>query len=196
MHDPVWWYLARAAGLTAWALASASVLWGLALSTRALGRHATPKWLLDLHQHLGTLTLSFTVVHVLALVADSQVSFGAVEILVPFASAWRPLPVALGVLALWLLLAVQLSSTVLRKRLSNRAWRRVHLAAFGVYVLATGHYVGTGSETDGLMPWLVLGTSCAVLFLTLLRALDPRRKPKPRLGGARPASGRLPAEVS
>ena len=35
--DELLWYTARASGLVAWALLSAGVLWGLALSTKVLG---------------------------------------------------------------------------------------------------------------------------------------------------------------
>ena len=36
MHTTLLWYTARAAGIVTWALLAASVLWGLALSTRVL----------------------------------------------------------------------------------------------------------------------------------------------------------------
>ena len=38
----LWWYIARSSGLVAWALLALSVLWGLALSTRALGARPRP----------------------------------------------------------------------------------------------------------------------------------------------------------
>ena len=38
MRGHLTWYMARSAGLVAWALLAASMLWGLALSSRVLGR--------------------------------------------------------------------------------------------------------------------------------------------------------------
>ena len=93
------WYVARAAGLVSWALLAAATLWGLALSTGALGRRPRPNWLLDLHRWLGGTALVFTGVHVVALLADQYVHFGLTEILVPFASSWHPVAVAWGVVA-------------------------------------------------------------------------------------------------
>ncbi|HEY0396749.1 MAG TPA: ferredoxin-NADPH reductase, partial [Acidimicrobiia bacterium] len=54
------WYVARSAGLVAWALLAASVLWGLALSTKILSPKVRPNWILDLHRWLGGLALVFT----------------------------------------------------------------------------------------------------------------------------------------
>jgi hypothetical protein len=38
MDSKLWWYAARANGLVAWGLLAASVLWGLTLSTKVLGK--------------------------------------------------------------------------------------------------------------------------------------------------------------
>ena len=40
MNEQLWWYVARSGGIVAWALLAASVLWGLALSTKVLARQA------------------------------------------------------------------------------------------------------------------------------------------------------------
>ena len=90
VSEHLWWYVARSGGIVAWALLAASVLWGLALSTKALGKRPHPNWLLDLHRFLGGLALVFTGVHVGALVLDSYLSFGLMQLLVPFTSSYRP----------------------------------------------------------------------------------------------------------
>ena len=81
MNPQFWWYLARATGVMAWGLSTAAVLWGLFLHTRALGKNPTAPWLLDLHRHLGGLTVLFVLAHMSALVADSFVHFGWSELL-------------------------------------------------------------------------------------------------------------------
>jgi hypothetical protein len=58
------WYITRASGIVAWALLSASVLWGLAVSTKMGNRRVQAGWLLDLHRFLGGAALVFTGVHV------------------------------------------------------------------------------------------------------------------------------------
>src|SRR5690606_18401442 len=97
LPSQLWWWVARATGIVAWAFATAAVAWGLALSGRLVRRRRLPAWILDLHRYLGTLTVAFLAVHVLALVADGYVQFGPKEIFVPMASAWRPGAVTWGV---------------------------------------------------------------------------------------------------
>src|SRR5690606_23931387 len=43
------WYVARSTGIVAWAVLTASVVWGLLLSTRLARGRPTPAWLTDLH---------------------------------------------------------------------------------------------------------------------------------------------------
>ena len=120
MNPQVWWYLTRASGIVAWLMLTASVIWGVVLSTKAFPEHRRPAWLLDLHRWLGGLAVSFTAIHLGALVADSYVHFGLADLLVPYASSWQPGAVALGVVALWLLLAVEVTSLAM-KRLPRRS---------------------------------------------------------------------------
>ena len=49
------WYVARSSGIVAWATVTASILWGLTLSSRLVRKRGVPAWLLDLHRYLGTL---------------------------------------------------------------------------------------------------------------------------------------------
>ena len=162
------WYVARAAGLVSWALLAAATLWGLALSTRALGKRPRPNWLLDMHRWLGGTALAFTGVHVLALLLDQYVHFGLVQILVPFASKWHPAAVAWGVASLYLLLAVELTSLA-RARISKRTWRRVHTASFVLFVTATIH--GLASGTDMRAPLFRLVTLAVIALVAGFTAI-------------------------
>src|ERR1700719_3141075 len=53
--------------------------------------------------------------------------FSLEQLAVPFASRYRPLPTALGIVAMELLVAVAITN-LLRQRLPYRAWRRIHYA--------------------------------------------------------------------
>jgi DMSO/TMAO reductase YedYZ heme-binding membrane subunit len=141
----------------------------MALSTRALGAKPRAPWLLDLHRFLGGLTVLFVGGHVAALVADSYVEFGPRDILVPMASAWRPLPVALGVVAMYLLVAVEVTS-LLRRRLPARVWRAVHLSSYGVYLAASIHFLtaGTDAVTAPARVGVVVTGSSMTFFLVYL----------------------------
>lgn len=140
------WYVARAAGLVAWVLLTASVLWGLTMTTRVAKGKVSRPWLLDLHRYLGGLAAIFTGVHVGALLLDTYVHFNLTSVLVPFASTWRPTAVAWGVVSLYLLLAVELTSLA-RAHLSRRVWRAVHFASFPLFFMATIHMLTAGTDT-------------------------------------------------
>ena len=179
------WYVARAAGLVSWAQLAAATLWGLALSTRALGDRPRANWLLDVHRWLGGTALAFTGVHVVALLADQYVHFGVAEILVPFTSSWHPVAVAWGVVAAYLLLAVEVTSLA-RNRLSKRAWRRVHTASFVLFVFATIHGLTAGTDTRSVMArTLALAVGTVFAGLTAIRLADvlrPAPAPSPHRG--------------
>lgn len=194
MSSQIVWYAVRASGIVAWALAASSVVWGLAISSRALGRTPRPAWLFDLHRFLGGTALIFTGVHVGATLLDTYVHFSLVDVLVPFTGSWHPVAVAWGIVALYLLLAVELTSLA-RSRVPKRLWRRVHYGSFGLYVLSTVHALTAG--TDGRSPAFVAAVvaSLAVVgVLTGIRVARPKRKPAPvpARGNAPPVAPRRP----
>ncbi|MFN8105444.1 MAG: ferric reductase-like transmembrane domain-containing protein [Acidimicrobiia bacterium] len=189
MTAHVWWYVARASGVVAAALVAAAVIWGLLLSTRVLQDRPRPAWLLDLHRMLGGLSLAFVAVHLAALVADTYVHFGVADLLVPFASDWRPGPVALGILALYLLAAVELTSLAMRK-LPRRWWHGIHMSSYVCFWLVAIH--GAAAGTDASNPLLRWGSVAAIVVvtgLTLYRVVAGRRARRKRAV----APGRSPA---
>jgi predicted ferric reductase len=178
------WMTARAGGIVAWALAAASVLWGLALSTRILGRTPRPAWLYDLHRFLGGIALVFTGVHVLAISLDTYTSFSLTQILVPFAATWHTGAVAWGIVGLYLLVAVEVTS-FLRTRIPSRVWRRVHFGSFALFAAATVHALSAG--TDRHAPWflgVVVGVTALVTALAAVRLLLASEPPAGRAAGS------------
>ncbi len=174
MNTQFWWYLSRSSGIVAWALLTASMIWGLLFTTRILKGHPTPKWLLDLHRHLGGLALAFTALHLVALWADSYVEFGIADLFVPFASDWKSGPVALGVMALYLLVAVEGTSLAM-KRLPRKTWRNIHLASYGLFWIATLHGITAGTDATHPAYWAANTlAAAAVVFLTVYRLLAER----------------------
>lgn len=171
----LWWYVARSSGIVAWFLAAGSVVWGLLLSTKVLGRTARPNWLLDLHRFLGGLTVAFVAVHLFGLVMDPYVEFGAREILIPFTSSWNPLAVSWGIVAMYLLIAVELTS-LMRKRIPKRWWRGIHLSSYAIYAFGTVHLLTAGTDRHStILIGSVIATSVIVGALTLYRVLLPSK---------------------
>ncbi len=178
MNGRLWWYVARAGGIVSWALLAASVAWGLALSSRVFGRRPRPAWLLDLHRFLGGLAGVFTAVHVAAIMLDSYVAFGLTDVLVPLTSKWHPVAVAWGVVGLYLLVAVELTSLA-RRWLPRRLWRAVHFASFPLFLTATVHGLSAGTDAHG--PAVFVGVTAVVAVTVCLVAV--------RVEASRPVPG-------
>jgi DMSO/TMAO reductase YedYZ heme-binding membrane subunit len=180
MSTQVWWYVARATGMVAWALLAATVVWGLVLTTRLAGRKPAPAWLLDLHRFLGGLAVAFTALHLAGLLADGYVSFDLVDILVPGAAPWKPGAVALGVVSLYLLAAVEATSLAMR-HIPRRRWHAVHLSSYVLFWSATFHFLLAGTDAGHPLARVAIDVVAAlVVFLTLVRILSPRARPRPR----------------
>lgn len=177
MSEMLPWYVARSSGLIAWALLAASVVWGLAISTRVLRGSPRPAWLLDLHRYMGGIATVFVGVHVVALLGDTYVHFGLASLLVPFASSWHPVAVAWGVTSLYLLLAVEMTSLI-RTRLPKRLWRATHYASFPLFFVATIHALSAGTDA---VTWtfetVAVLTMVTVIGLTALRVSSERQPP-------------------
>jgi sulfoxide reductase heme-binding subunit YedZ len=174
------WYLSRAAGIVALLMLSASVLMGVVLATDLFPRWRRAAWLLDLHRWLAGLTVFFVAGHLAALVADSKVHFGLREIAVPFASTWRPTAVAAGVIAVWLLLAIQGTALAMR-RLPKWAWRDIHIVSYWVFWAVCVHAAFAG--TDASRPVYIVaalavvgGVVFAASYRILSRDLPKRRR--------------------
>ena len=176
----LFWYTARAAGIVAWALLAASVVWGLWLSGRVRPFGVRPAWVLDLHRFLGGLATIFVGVHVLAILADSYTSFGLSDVLVPFASSWHPLAVELTSLA--------------RKHLPNRIWRAIHMSAFPLYAFATIHYLSAGTDATNPMSLaaIAVATGC-IVALTIRRVSEMRARAARR--ETRTEQSRIPSRI-
>jgi sulfoxide reductase heme-binding subunit YedZ len=174
--DPTFWILARASGLVAYALLTSSVLAGIVLKARPFGAALKAAAVADLHRFLAMLGLGFVALHASALVLDSTVRISVPALFVPGLVPYRPLWSALGVLAADLLLLVYVSS-VLRRRIGVRAWRRLHWLTYAVFALATVH--GLAAGTDGGTSWapaLYGGAVGAIIAAAGWRAFVPASK--------------------
>jgi methionine sulfoxide reductase heme-binding subunit len=190
-HDPTFWLLARASGLAAYVLITGSVLAGLVLKSRPFGRSVKTASVTDVHRFLALLGLGMLVLHGVSLTLDRTVHMPVAALVVPGLSTYRPVPVALGVLACELAALIVVSFSV-RRRIGARNWRRLHWATYLIFAFATAHGVAAG--TDSTQPWafgLYLGAVGAVTFATAWRALtSPTRNP-----GVRPGPGPVTSSV-
>lgn len=185
------WFLARGSGISALVLFSVVMVLGvLTRSGRAV--LGIPRFALrSVHSSAALLALAFLGLHIATLLFDPYAQVRLIDLVVPFAGAYRPLWVGLGTLALDLLLALAVTTAV-RHRIGPRLWRAIHLGAYVAWPVAVLHGLGTG--TDAGTPWMTAVTVACILAVggALVWRLTPGYAPRSVPSGARV---RVPAQV-
>jgi len=166
--DPTFWLLARASGLTAYVLLTGSVVAGLTVKAKPLGRRIKAAAATDTHRFLALLGLGAVVVHGLVLTLDQTIKMPLAGLLVPGQSPYRPLAVGVGVIAAELMILIYASFS-LRRHIGVRNWRRLHYLTFGVFAAATVH--GLAAGTDRWAFGLYAGSVATVTALTTWRVI-------------------------
>ena len=182
MTDPVQvgpWLLSRAAGVTAFLLASVAVVIGLTLGGRLSRRPGMARALRAVHEQAALGALIAIAVHGFTLLFDRWLAPGPAGIAIPFVMGYRPLATGLGIIAGWLAALLGLSFYA-RRRIGAALWRRAHRWTVLVWLLAAVHTLTAGS--DACAPWMrailaVSATLVAALFAARLAA--GARRPAP-----------------
>jgi len=153
MSDQILWFATRGAGTVSTIMLTASVCLGLV----TVGRFQAAGWPrffnMELHRRVSLLAVVFLVVHVLTAILDPFTKLGIAAALVPLASTYRPVPVALGVVSMYLFIAVIVTS-LLRQRVGQRAWRLIHWSSYLMWPTAILHGVFAG--TDAFSVWMLV----------------------------------------
>ncbi len=169
-HSTVLWYASRATGVVALLLLTAVMLLGL-LVTRQGRLPGLPRFAVSgLHRNLSLLAVAFVALHVLSAVLDGYVKIPVIAAVVPLSSSYERLWLGLGAVSLDLMLAAIVTS-LLRRHLSRRAWRAVHLTAYLSWPVAWFHSVFASADLrHGVLFLLAVGCAVAVLGALLWRA--------------------------
>ncbi|TMF58528.1 MAG: ferric reductase [Chloroflexi bacterium] len=154
MSDTVLWYATRGAGVVTLILLSAVAVLGIVSSMR----WQTPAWprflTTGFHGNLALTTLAFLALHIVTAVVDPFTALGWNAALIPFSSSYRRFWLGLGVVAIYLLLAIAVTS-LLRPIFGYQAWRAVHWLAYAMWPVAVIHGIGTGTDTRFLWMWAI-----------------------------------------
>jgi predicted ferric reductase len=174
--SPLTWYLTRASGFTLYLLLWFSVTMGLGITTKLFDRFAARSVIYSVHTFVTQLSYGFLALHLLSLLADTHVSFSIGKLLVPFASETAEPWTGLGVLAMYLLIIIGVSG-FLRRFISFKVWRVLHMLAFPLFLQALAHGIGTGSDSESIWALsLYLTTGLSVLWLVVYRLLRRNRR--------------------
>jgi predicted ferric reductase len=154
------WYASRATGIVALLLLTAVLVLGIGVNRQGrlpgLPRFAVT----SLHRNLSLLSVAFIVVHVITAVLDTFVSIPLAAGVIPFASGYERLWLALGAISFDLMLAMIITS-LLRGRINRILWRAIHLLAYLSWPIAFAHSIGASKDLQ--QGWLLgLSVACAV----------------------------------
>jgi predicted ferric reductase len=162
-----YWYMSRAGGITAYLLVWGSVVWGLLLSSRITGKLFSRPLIYSLHEFLSILAIVFAILHAVVLLGDDYIGFTIFHLAIPFISPYEPLWTGLGILALYLSIALT-GSFYIRNLIGHRVWRSIHYFTFVTYLLILTHAITAGSDSNLIINILLYwGTGFSVLFLTI-----------------------------
>ena len=156
----IFWITSRAAGIAALILASVAVLVGLCMGTGLLGGKGRGTDLRALHETLSLSTLVAIAVHGGALLFDSFINFGVSDIAIPFASGYKGVWMAMGIIGGYGLAFLGLSYYA-KDKIGPARWRKLHRYTALAWVLGIAHSLGTG--TDAGQTWFLAMTGIVVI---------------------------------
>jgi methionine sulfoxide reductase heme-binding subunit len=172
------WYVGRATGIVAMILAATSLLFGLLFSGRETGRKKRPAWWLDLHNWLGGLAVAFTVFHMFALLADSDMALSLVTLFVPNTAKDGTAGITWGVLATYAMVIPAVTGLArFKRRIPRKVWHIVHLISVPGVLFAGlhGYISGSDRSTTGYKA-LTLGLLALSVYAGALRLLGIRAR--------------------
>jgi methionine sulfoxide reductase heme-binding subunit len=141
------WYAIRATGTVAYLLLYAAVLTGL-YSMVQKKRKKKVNNLLHFHEVLSDWSLILTFGHLGVLLIDSYFPFKLSEILIPFASGYETVSMAMGTIATYFLILTIITSKF-RKKIGFQRWRKLHALNPILYILVTLHGLMSGTDFQG-----------------------------------------------
>lgn len=165
MSSELLWHLSRAAGVVGLLLMTTVVVLGLVTAGRRRPTGPTTTVVTAAHRWLSLGVVAFLGVHVTTAIVDGYVDLGWLSTVVPFTSGYATWQVTLGTLSLDLLVAVVVTS-LLRHRISERAWRAVHWLGLAAWPVALVHGFAMGTSDQPLLRGVTV--ACGVIGLAAL----------------------------
>ena len=144
--EQLWWYVTRAAGMTAYILVWLSTMWGFIIGSKIFDSILDTSISLVFHEILSLLGLGFSLMHAAVLLVDRFIPFSLTQIMVPFLSPYRPFWVGTGTICFYLALLVSLSFYV-RRWISQPLFRLIHVLSIFSYLGILFHALFAGTDS-------------------------------------------------
>ena len=185
MTESNWLDWSSTLGLIATAVLSFNLLLGILLST---AYRRSPLWkrmppfvrgvsLDDLHNWTAYIALALALAHPILLLGDKSLRYRISDIVLPVSAPHQPLWTLLGSLALYAVIVVIVTTQkAVKRRLSFRAWKNIHLISYGTALLFVTHGIFMDPELkDRPVDWLdgekLISEICAIVLVaaTIIR---------------------------
>jgi sulfoxide reductase heme-binding subunit YedZ len=164
MSNSILWYATRGAGIVSLILLTVVVVLGITAAMRWQAA-SWPRFLTTgFHRNLALTTLVFLAIHVVTAVVDPFTALGWSAALIPFSSSYRTFWLGLGVVSLYLLIAIAVSS-LLRPLFGYRTWRLIHWLTYAMWPIALMHGIGTGTDTR--FSWMLAVNGICVIAVLM-----------------------------
>lgn len=150
MSGEALWFLSRASGVVSIVLFTIVACLGIVTAGRRRPHGESATMVMGLHRWVSLGSLVFLAVHIVTAIADGYVPISWLAVILPFASEYQTLLIALGTAAVDLLVVLMVTS-YLRHRIPERTWRVVHWISYAMWLFALAHgfLMGT-SDQPGL----------------------------------------------
>ncbi|NQU37125.1 MAG: ferric reductase-like transmembrane domain-containing protein [Actinobacteria bacterium] len=171
----VLWVIARSAGLVSMVALTATVVFGI-VSSADFPKGTWSRWLRkEVHRRIALVACAMLGLHIAAVVLDSFVDVGWVNVIVPFSSTYDRLGIGLAAISIDLII-VLVATSLAQKHLRFVTWQVIHVTAYLAWPIAILH--GLVSGTDDLLTWLLaLVGALAVVTVATIRIGHQRKHP-------------------
>lgn len=170
-ETPWAWYVARITGLMSFLLLYIVMFLGLSIRTPFLNKILKPIYSLNIHAWLSVQALVLVFIHGGALLFDKYTKFGLPDIVLPFFNKTYGLELAMGILAMYLML-VLITSSYLRKFINYKVWRITHFLNIPLYAMAVYHGLYLGTDlADGTLRYIFIYANIFLAFIISINIL-------------------------
>ncbi|MEU3409613.1 hypothetical protein ABZ766_37495 [Streptomyces sp. NPDC006670] len=190
----LWEFLDYGVGVLSLVSLTATVLWGLAATDRAVLGSGHRLLAQGVHRGLAVAGLGFLALHVWVKVAQGHTT--AAGAFLPFADADRPVLIGLGTLAGYLFVAVAVSGAVRSVfAVKNRSvwWRALHIGAYPAWGASLVHGLKAGRAADAWVTASYALCLAGVAGVVVLRLRSRRLGTPPRAAAAPQPAPAAPA---
>ena len=169
MSANVFWYISRAAALTAYLLFFVNIILGLGMKLKFLDRLFARWRAAVLHQFTALLGVALVGLHIYSLLGDTYYTYTLKQLFIPFTAPYRAGWTAWGIVGFYGVLILTFSC-YFRKYIGQNTWRIIHFVSFGLFWAIIFHAIKTGTDiSSSWVQIMYIGTGTVVSFLFLLR---------------------------